>query len=320
MISFPVIAGIHDKHYIGSSMSNHINPQDYQIPAPNVAYFKDVHTFVSTVGFSRSGSSLLGYLLTAHRNIVIAHEPYMGDIPEVDMQVLFDRILEVDRHRYKVAKEFIKNKKKYSLLNKSESKSNSNAKSKYVMVSNQWQARCESLQVIGVKRSSKMNCLRNVDILESFKKNLSKKSVNCLKLIFTVRNPYDMISTSIRSEARKSKHRNTQFNIKRKLRVDVKRLPKRYERIGGIFKIVRAKDIFINRHEDMVASPVDQLAKLCDFLGVPAFPDYLNDCASVVHEKPNKSRYELDWLEQQKEEVAKLIDQYDFLSGYSWDL
>ena len=301
-------------------MSNHINPQDYQISAPDVAYFNDVHTFVSTIEFHRSGSSLVGYLLTAHRNIVVAHEPRMEEnLAEVDPRALFNSILRVDRCRYRAAKKFVENTEKSSLPNKSESKSDSGAKGKYVMVPNQWQSCCESLQVIGVKRSIKMNQIRHVDILESFKENLSNKSVNRLKFIFTVRNPYDMISTGIKSEARESNRRNIQFNIERRLYVRVKELSKLCKRREGIFKIVRAKDIFINRHEDMVASPVDQLSKLCDFLKVPAFPDYLSDCASVVHEKPNKSRYELDWSKQQKEEVAKLIDQYDFLSGYSWD-
>ncbi len=301
-------------------MSNHINPQDYEIPAPDATYFKNIHTFVSTIGFSRSGSSLLGYLLTAHRNIVVAHEPRMREnLSEVDPLALFNHILQIDKGRYRVAKEFIQNTEESSLSNDSESKSKSDSKGKYIMVPNQWQARYEFLQVIGVKRSVKMNQIRHVDILESFKENLSNKSVNRLKFIFTVRNPYDMISTGIKSEARESNRRNIQFNIERRLYVRVKELSKLCKRREGIFKIVRAKDIFINRHEDMVASPVDQLSKLCDFLKVPAFPDYLSDCASVVHEKPNKSRYELDWSKQQKEEVAKLIKQYDFLSGYSWD-
>ncbi len=207
-----------------------------------------------------------------------------------------------------------------SSLNKSESKSGYGAKSKYVMVPNQWQTRCESLQVIGVKRSAYMNCVSNIDILETFRENLSEESVSCLKFIFTVRNPYDMINTSMRYKAKKGKIKTaTQVDIGKILHKRIKNFAEVCKKIEVIFALIKAEDIFINRHEDMVASPVDQLSKLCDFLKVPAFPDYLNDCASVVDKKANKSRYELDWSEQQKEEVAELIDKYHFLSGYSWD-
>ncbi len=305
-------------------MPDRIDPQDYEIPVHDPAYFKDVHTFVSTVGFSRSGSSLVGYLLTAHRNIIVAHEPHIKvkNLYEVDPKELFNYIFLRDRNRFRLAKEFIENTEKSSSLNKSESKSRYGAGNKYVMVPNQWQARYESLQVIGTKCSSySTNRLSKIGILKTFRENLKKKSVNRLKFIFTVRNPYDMITTNVAYWANNKKIRTvTQNDVYMVLDYNVKiRLPRMCEGAESLFTVIKAEDIFINRHEDMVASPVDQLSKLCDFLGVPAFPDYLDDCASVVHKKAYKSRYELDWSEQRKEELAKLIDTYHFLSGYSWD-
>ena len=305
-------------------MSDHINPQDYEIPAPDATYFKNIHTFVSTIGFPRSGSSLVGYLLTAHRNIIIAHEPRIKDkeLYEVNPQVLFNCIFLRDRDIFRRAKEFIENILVSSLPSKNDSKSRYGMGNKYVMVPNQWQARCESLQVIGIKDSSYSTAkLSKINVLKTLRENLSKKSVNCLKFIFTVRNPYDMITTSAAYWANNKRIRMvTQNDIDMMLDRKVKiRFPKLCENIKSLFTLTRTENIFINRHEDMVTSPADQLTKLCDFLRVPAFPDYLSDCTSVVHKKVNKSRYELDWSERQKEEVAKLIDQYDFFSGYSWD-
>ena len=305
-------------------MSDHINPRDYEISAPYKAYLQNIRTFVSTIGFPRSGSSLVGYLLTAHRNIIIAHEPFIKykDLYEFDPPVLFNRIFRVDRYRYKVAKEFTENTEKSSLPNENGSKSRYGEANTYAMVPHQWQACCKSLQVIGVKDSSySTNELSKINVLKTLRENLSNKSVNCLKFIFTVRNPYDMITTSAAYWGNNKRIRTvTQNDIDMMLDRKVKiRFPKLCENIKSLFTLTRTENIFINRHEDMVTSPADQLTKLCDFLRVPAFPDYLNDCASVVHKKANKSRHELDWSEQQKEEVAKLIDQYDFFSGYSWD-
>ena len=305
-------------------MSEHTNLQDYETSASHKVYLNNIHTFVSTIGFPRSGSSLIGYLLTAHRNIIIAHEPHIKDkgLYEVDAQALFNCIFLRDKNRFRVAKEFIENTSKSLLPNENDSQSRYGAGNKYVMVPNQWQACCESLQVIGVKCSLySTEQLSKINVLKTLKENLSKESVNCLKFIFTVRNPYDMITTNVTYWANNERIRRvTQNDVNMALDYKVKiRFPKLCKDIKNLFTSISAENIFINRHEDMVTSPVNQLTKLCDFLGVPAFPDYLNDCASVVHERPNKSRYEIDWSDEQKEEVAKLIDQYDFLSGYSWN-
>ena len=70
----------------------------------------------------------------------------------------------------------------------------------------------------------------------------------------------------------------------------------------------------------MVADPKLQLTKLCEFVQVPVSPDYLDSCASCVHEKPNRRRFEFEWTPKQKQEVASLIEKYDFFSGYDSEL
>ena len=302
-------------------MPDRIDPQDYEIPAHDPAYFKDIHTFVSTVGFSRSGSSLVGYLLTAHRNMIVAREPHIKnkDLYKAELQELFNLIFLTDRDEFKEANRAIKNTQEFSSPNKSRFKSRPRGREKYVMVPNQWQAHCESLQVLGIKCSAYMNRVLDIDRLKTLRENLSKRSINRLKFIFTLRNPYDMISTSAIISEKQQAGVATQADIETILHKRIKTFSDQCKRREFILTIVKTEDMFINRHEDMVASLVNQLSKLCHFLVVSAFPDYLNDCASVVHKKANKSRYELDWSEQQKAEVAEIIDKYHFLSGYSWD-
>jgi len=249
--------------------------------------------------------------------MIVAHEPHIKNenLYELALQELFNLIFLRDRDKFRAANEAIGNTEKFSSPNKSRFRSRPHGKKKYVMVPNQWQAHCESLQVVGVKCSAYTNSALCIDGLETLRGNLSKRSINRLKLIFTLRNPYDIISTGI--VARKQAGMATQADIKAMLLKKVEEFSRKCEMTEITFTLVKTKDMFINRHEDMAASPVDQLSKLCDFLKVPAFPDYLNDCTSVVHKKANKSRYELNWSEQQKEEVAKIIDKYHFRSGYS---
>ena len=303
-----------------------IKPSYYKTPVPNKSYFEKLRAMVLVSTFPRSGSTLLGYLLTAHCNMVVASEPnnYGENLYDgVPPMALVNYILSVDKMRFEEAKKVQSLEKPNTVPTPgSTTKRTYNKQERYMFVPNQWQASCELLKVVGIKNSSLMaKSLSEEGVYEKFRTRLEKVGIERLKFIFTVRNPYDMISTGIVHCAGNPK--TPSFTEKQKYNMITKRIKNQFvERCIIAKKIFRSSyphQIFINKHEDMVASPVDQLSKLCDFLRVPAFPDYLSDCASVVHEKPNKSRYELDWSEQQKEEVAKLIDQYDFFSGYSWD-
>ena len=307
-------------------MMSDIKPSYYKAPVPDKSYFDKLRTMVLISTFPRSGSTLLGYLLTAHRNMVVANEPndYGENLyDEVPPMALVNYILYVDKMRFEKAKE-VKSLEKLDKVPtpNSTTKRTYNKQERYMFVPNQWQACCELLKVIGIKNSSLLaKSLSEEDVYKKFRICLKKVGIEPLKFIFTVRNPYDMISTGI--VHREGNPQTPSFTEKQKYHMLAKRIKNQFvercEIAKKLIELNKVEHIFINRHEDMVASPVNQLSKLCDFLKVPAFPDYLNDCASVVHEKPNKSRYELDWPEQQKEEIAKLIDQYDFFSGYSWD-
>ena len=318
---------------INTSMSDHINPQDYEIPAPNAAYFKDVHTMVLVSFFPGSGSSLLSYLLTANPNMIVAHEPDQQGkslYDEVSVPVLLNHILFTDKMRLEDAakvQSFEALKKASNLYNLA--RRTYSEQERYIYVPNQWQARYDVLEVIGVKNSLLLaESLLAEERLQKLKKNLEKAGIRRLKFIFTVRNPYDMIATNVLYWAGNKRVRMvTKDDVSKMLDYQIKvSFPIMCEKGERLFKLMKPRsilnqvpDILINKHEDLVASPAEQLSKLCEFLKVPALPDYLNECASVVDKYPNPSRHELNWFNLQKKKVAELIDKYHFLSGYSWD-
>ena len=258
--------------------------------------------------------------------MVVASEPknYKENLySEVPPMALINYILYVDKMRFEEAENARSMKKpKEASISDNLVKRTYNKQERYMFVPNQWQACCESLRVIGIKNSSVLaRHLSEGSVYEKFKSKIQELGIHRLKFIFTVRNPYDMISTGIMHRAGNPKR--VPFTEEQKHNLITKNIKSQFvercEIAKKIFKLTGDKNIFINRHEDMAASPVDRLSELCDFLRVPAFSDYLSDCASVVRKKANKSRYELDWSEQQKEEVAKVIGTYHFFSGYSWD-
>ncbi len=314
-------------------MSDRINPLDYKIPTPPPAYFDNIHTMALVSYFPRSGSSLLGYLLTAHPNMIIANEPAQpGErlYEKVPLIVLLNYILYMDRMRYEDAKKI------RSLLTLEEALGSNDAvkrfydqQERYILVPNQWQARCESLKVIGVKNSLPLaESLSAEGVLQKLKENLNQFKIRRLRFIFTVRNPYDIISTDVVYWSKNKRLRvvtqdDVDMMLDYRIKISFPLMCKKGERL---FKLMQpadkpnsTTDILINKHEDLTAAPAEQLTKLCKFLKLSYPSDYLKDCASVVRSKANKSRHELHWSDEQKKEVRKLIDKYDFFSGYDWD-
>ena len=312
-------------------MLDHANSQDYKIPASSKKYFRDVHTMLLVSFFSHSGSSLLGYLLTAHPNMIVADQPEVmlkkGEVlyEKIPFMALLNYILYIDKMRFRASEKIqLKEQSEKSSLSGSSVRDTTGSE-RYISIPNQWQGHCKSLRVVGIKNTIPLaKTLVTEGVLEKLRKNLKRAEIYFLKFIFTTRNPYDMISTAVAYRVRKKQHKKhvkvTEDDIYKMLDYEVRvSFPNKCKAGAKIFELMDSKDIFLNRHEDLVHSPVKQLNKICDFLKVPALPDYLDDCASVVSKKPNKSRHELEWPDEAKEIVEDLIVKHHFFSGYSWD-
>ncbi len=292
---------------------------------------KDVRAMLLTIGFARSGSSLVGYLLTAHPSLVIADEPfvyklrrplatYINNINGIEMKEtdclysadlnkVFNVVLSIDYVRGLLAKE-----KRQPSENNNILFAINDREQRYILVPNQYQGCFETLKVLGVKCSGyNVQGLLKKSVLKTFKKRLEERDI-CLKFILTVRNPYDVIS-NIASRLNKIED-CTQKSITTDAISRVEGLSKKNMKL---LKLIDPQDIFVSRHEEMVADPKLQLTKLCEFVQVPVSPDYLDSCAFCVHKKPSRRRFEFEWTSKQKQKVASLIEQYDFFSGYDWE-
>ena len=295
---------------------------DSNMELPNLekTSLENIEVMLLTIGFNRSGSSLLGFLLTAHPNMVIADEPivksrlmkYRGDLKNIaeakrpkiqilykaDLQEMIDYIISVDYVRWQHGK--IEAQQTRSPIASFTVKRDQ----RYISVPNQYQGRFKQLKVIGVKLSLLNTIILLEDnILENFKRKLEKSKI-ALKFIFTVRNPYDIVATIKRIRPNKNGYSIVMNACERNMRV---------------LKQIDTREIFISRHEDMVKDPSEQLTKLCDFLRVPIPTGYLEDCASQIAEECYRSRFEYDWPKDEKQKVASLIKKYNFFSGYDWD-
>lgn len=70
-------------------------------------------------------------------------------------------------------------------------------------------------------------------------------------------------------------------------------------------------------YERFVAEPEAAIAELLRFTGLPADPDFLADAASIVRAGKGRSRDTIGWAAGQQEAVAEIVASYDFLAPYS---
>ncbi|NVO12137.1 MAG: sulfotransferase [Bacteroidales bacterium] len=246
--------------------------------------FKKASIYCMFVGYPRSGHSLIGALLSAHKNVMIAHElDALGYITKgFNKKQLFYLIYDKDR-------EFTKSgcmESGYSYY-----------------VPNQWQGKFEKLYVIGDKKggvSSKM-LFQDPYLLEKLKSKLNMP----IKIIHVTRNPFDVISG---------------INLWYPTPL-IDSISYFFSLCDANKKIINSKkyDIVSIKYEDFAISPDKYIKLLCDFINVECFDNYIVDCKKLVRDTRNKNRNKIEWPNQLKQIVLNKIEEYDFLKGYSFD-
>ena len=251
---------------------------------------RDVQTYCMFVGYPRSGHSVIGRLLDAHPNVVIAHE--LGALKFV--QAGFSR-----------AQIF------YLLLRNSRSfRARGSSWSGYTCrVPTQWQGRFTELRVIGDKQGQ--GATLRLQARPWLREGLIRRVACRVCFIHVVRNPYDNISTMYRRANEQCKGSELKDSIES------------YSSLCTAVADIRARvdrsDWFELRHELFVDSPTQHLAQLCSFLGVIPSKDYLEDCADVVFKVPHRSRLEIHWEGTLIGLVQECIEAFPFLRGYSFE-
>jgi hypothetical protein len=251
-------------------------------------YEKDYTTiekYCFFIGYPRSGHSLVGSLLDAHPNIVIAHE--------------------LDALRY-IKGGFSKKQLFYLLLEKSLhfTKEGREWTGYSYAIPNQWNGKYRELKVIGDKKggSSNHRLVKNPELLQDLKETVGVD----LKIIHVIRNPYDNISTMSK-------------RIGRDLNEGIDDYFFLCKAVTNIKEKINQEDWMDIRHELIIDNPEYWLTRLCQFLEQEVIDDYLKDCASIVYKSPHKSRKKSPWSHELIKRVENEIEKYPFLHGYTFD-
>ncbi len=247
--------------------------------------FQDVETYCMFIGYPRSGHSLIGSLLDAHPDIVIAHE--------------------LDALKYLHAR-FTK-RQLYSLLlanSRCFAVTGRQGRHYSYAVPNQWQGRFRHIRIIGDKKggSSTLRLRANPELLQRLRKVVDVP----VKMIHVVRNPFDNIST-----------------IATRHCLSLREVIAYYFALCDTIAITKTQvpdaDLFEMRHEAFVANPRGLLQELCHFLEMEATDDYLEACAGIVFQAPRQTRTGAQWDYELIGLVQDHMARFPFLQGYRYE-
>lgn len=251
--------------------------------------FRNLKTFCLFIGHTKSGSSMLGSMLDAHRNAILADGSdalqyvSLGFIKEQ----LFHILLKCSRREAMKGRVTARRLTPYSFE-----------------VPSQWQGRFENLQVIGdtTSETAIRRFAKDPHLFDHLQTMMGHVNV---KYVQVIRNPFDPISVMM-------------IRGKRSTENAIDRYFDTCDMLAKARKQLTPSNLLEMRYEDVIYQPQENLIKLCGYLGLQTDEEFVNACTSILHKSPDRTREKVTWDDKWIETVEKKIEQYDFLEGYSF--
>ena len=326
-------------------------PQEVEDTLPQEV-MDGIEKFAFFIGYARSGHSIVGSLIDAHPNMVIAYEYRVFDkiskLGTGDRETLFNRLYGTSHQNaisgWTSGKDTAKN---YSL-----------------QVDYPWQGRYDKrISVIGDKSGG-----RTAIIYEASPQNFVerytqlKKMVKIpLKSVFVVRNPFDLISTrilyhhsdelteilkrtlpdkltkSLKSTAQivalykstmKQLHKGNsnkdfaeaKYDNEEHLEEKLNSIAKFSESNDKLIDLLGEENILFIHNENLVDDPKSELVRICQFFEVECTSDYVQACADKVFKSMSRTRDFIVWPTRLRKMVEEdIIGRYKFFAKYTFE-
>lgn len=247
--------------------------------------FDGLEIYCTFIGYPRSGHSIMGSLLDAHPNVLIAHELDALRFLEAGFseRQLYYLLLENSRL-------FTQHGRKWGTYS--------------YAVPGQRQGEFTQLKVIGDNKGGRTTTRigRDWQLLAKLRDTVRLKH----RFVHVIRNPFDNIATL----------------AMRQTGGDIVRAIEQYFFMCHTNQRLRRElgsHVLDFHHEDFLRAPASWLRRLCEFVGVVGDEHYLNACSEIVYRIPHKSRYEVAWPRGTREVIEREKEKYEFLRSYSFD-
>lgn len=260
------------------------------------ATFAELETLVQFVGYPRSGHTLIGSLLDAHPDIVMAHEMdslYFYDHGYTAGQV-FQLLLDSSRRFTRSGREWMG----YDYR-----------------VPEQWHGRYRTLRVLGDKSGGRtarrIQAAGNLSPLSGLLEKTGQEKV----FIHVIRNPYDVITTMMKRTTARRGEAEIEAALLRKAGHFFRHAEGvRLLKAGAGYRVI---DVY---HEDFVGDARNQLRRLVEELGLSAPDDYLEAAAGLVWPTARRSRGRTDlWTARTIANVAGRMERYEWFGRYAYE-
>ena len=274
---------------------------------------RHIERCILTMGYNRSGSSLVGQLLNSHPEIVIAQE--LNLLSVLHSPRLAARLGGKGR-LVRLILEWDKNTRRWT----------SYRGSGYdYAVKTGWQGKHSRLRAIGDKKSFGVatQLHRRFDLLASLRRRIEAP----VRILFTIRNPYDVAAAEYLRNMRAE--RKIAFTTRRDYaptKADrlwigeeaIQWFQEHSDRVAQVIARIPKEDILSVYHEDFVASPREKLREICAFCGVECADDYLDACTSIVFPTPHSTRSKVRWSPDRIAEMGRTVEKHSaFLGRYA---
>jgi hypothetical protein len=258
--------------------------------------YDDLRAFCLFMGYTRSGHSLVGALLDAHPDAVIAHE---GEIFEYDDNRGLTGRLRYARRGPLVDRLVVRSQRQARSGRRGTRLITGTSESHRVdyAVPGGSNGAFERLRVVGNKAGQESPVVwgKNPGVFDELEAVVGVP----VRFLHVYRNPWDNIASSARSAGDKAAPRYFQR-----------------ARIIQRFKAEAVRPVLDVRFESLVADPAAHLRSIFGFYELDAPDDLLTGCASVIDPEPNPSRHTRDWTPGEVRVVAKSMREFDWLEGY----
>ena len=239
--------------------------------------------FVAFVGYSRSGHSLVGSLLDAHPDAVVAHE--LHALKHLAAGQNFDTVLHAIRQNARVFQIMGRSYTGYDYA-----------------IPGQWQGTCRQPLIVGDKKGNgSTRFLRRHP--EALDRILARVPVP-VSLIHVIRNPYDNIATkALRTGRHPREAAAIYFANARKI---------------AELKACESLHIHDVDLDSLIADPRSVLRDLVKALGLnPMEPGYLDACAEILFKSPSRTRDRIKWPGGLIHSIDERLTEINFLAHYA---
>ena len=274
------------------------------------------------IGYARSGHSIIGSMMDAHPDMMIAHEYFIFQ-KWIDQKKLGINLLNKDKLFNELYKE------SFSDQSKGLRTAGSKTKGYTLQIKNSWQGRFRNLQVIGDKSGGTTSLIfhKSPQVTTRHFHEMTKTVGIPIKFLHVIRNPYDIIATealyrdgpnhSVKSdydETHKMDNRDGLWFAARYL----------FDCVSGVQQIKHdwnlSKDNLLEIYtEDFLVNPKPVIRSICTFLKLDCPEEYVQQCDDKTYKKISRTRDRVLWPSDLLKWIEHSMKKYEFLKGYSFN-